>query len=129
MYVLVLAAANASALVVDVAVEVDDIAGLEEVIEALVVVGRLPVEREHLGEQNGALIFAVELEIQDRLVRVHQITHGPHVVEVVPAPAVGHGELTQVRQLHPRVGKCTVKRVKEQGEDIEELFKRLEHLV
>ena len=92
MYVLVLAAANASALVVDVAVEVDDIAGLEEVIEALVVVGRLPVEREHLGEQNGALIFAVELEIQDRLVRVNQIAHGSHVVEVIPTPAaVGHG--------------------------------------
>ena len=97
VYVLVLAAANSPAFVVDVAVEVDDVASLEEVIEVLVVVGRLAVEREHLGEQDGALILAVELESQDRLVRVQEIEDGPHVVEVVPAPAaVGHGELTQV---------------------------------
>ena len=92
MFLLVLAASDAAALVVDVAVEVDDVAGLEEVIEALVLVGRLPVEREHLGEQDGALILTVELEVQDRLVRVNQIAHGSHVVEVIPTPAaVGHG--------------------------------------
>jgi len=76
-------AGSHAALVVNVAVEVDDVVDFDGGGKGSGVFQRFPVNGQSLGEEKGSLVFAVQLEVDDGFVGIGDLLDHPGTVEMI----------------------------------------------
>ena len=93
-----------AALVVDMTVEMNDVIDLDGRGERAALLQGLAVNGEGLGQEEGPLVFPVQLEVDDGLVGIGDFFDHPGAVEVI---SVRTGRVGHVSCLFSGTGTCS----------------------